>query len=104
MTKRKDDGHQADFRAEDLGFARLYVDYIARRSSSPEERARAQILLGLITMLDQRFPGWQSVFLAELTERGNVPEVSDIFKLPQGAEDQLSDSFVANSLNNAKKE
>lgn len=66
---------------EDLGLAVLHLDYMSRRASAPEVRARAQILVGLIRLLDPKYPTWKQTFLADLAERGETRSIQDLIVL-----------------------
>lgn len=80
---------------EDIGFAILYLDYMSRRAIDAETRARSQVLLGLVRLLDSRYPGWKEAFLADLNERGETREIASLLTLEDDQTDRLFNDFLA---------
>lgn len=50
----------------DLIFLEHYLDFVSRRGRTAELRARAQLLMASIRMLDARLPRWRAELLAAL--------------------------------------
>lgn len=82
----------------DLHFAEMYVDFLSRRVSNPETRARAKILLATIQMLDLRHPTWRVELIAELDRLGIDKEVEKLFPLPDVDDGALFREFMNNIL------
>lgn len=79
---------------EDLQFAEMYLDYVARRSMSREERAKAALLLGIVMLMDVRYPGWRQVLIADLEDSGTTKPIQDLFKLPEPDKDSVFTDFI----------
>lgn len=54
----------------DLIFLEHYLDFVSRRGRTAELRARAQLLVASIRMLDARMPHWRVELLAALDAEG----------------------------------
>lgn len=81
----------------DLTFAETYLSYVARQKN-PETRARAQILIATIAMLDARHPTWRTELLAEMAARGIERDIAEILPLPEVDTDRLYKEFINNIL------
>lgn len=79
---------------EDLVFAQMYLEFVAKRSMSPEIRARASIVLALIKMLDAQYPEWKTNVLQELSDNSVTKDISKMFELPQLETDSLFEKFI----------
>lgn len=79
---------------EDLVFAQMYLEFVAKRSMSPEIRARASIVLALIRMLDAKYPEWKTNVLQELNDNSVTKDISKMFELPQRETDSLFETFI----------
>lgn len=54
----------------DLIFLEHYLDFVSRRGKTAELRARAQLLIASIRMLDAKLPKWRVDLLAALEAGG----------------------------------
>lgn len=79
---------------EDLAFAQMYLEFVAKRSMNSETRARASIVLALIKMLDAKHPDWKQHVLEELEVNSVTKDISKMFKLPDVEVDSLFDKFI----------
>lgn len=79
---------------EDLAFAQMYLEFVAKRSMNSETRARASIVLALIKMLDAKYPDWKQHVLEELEANSVTKDISKMFELPDVEVDSLFDKFI----------
>ena len=79
---------------EDLVFAQMYLEFVAKRSMNPDVRARASIVLALIRMLHAKYPGWEMNVLQELNDNSVTKDISKMFELPQMETDSLFEKFI----------
>lgn len=79
---------------EDLAFAQMYLEFVAKRSMNGEARARASIVLALIRMLDTRYPTWKQQVLEELNANSVTKDISKMFSLPDAEVDSLFNKFL----------
>lgn len=78
----------------DLHFAEMYLDHIRRRSGNIEGRARAQLILAIIKMLDARLPGWRLKFIQEIKKSHVTYKIEDLFTMPTFDEDAMFQTFL----------
>lgn len=79
---------------EDLAFAQMYLEFVAKRSMNPETRARAAIVVALIKMLDEKDPDWKQNVLDELNANSVTKDISKMFELPELETDSLFEKFI----------
>lgn len=79
---------------EDLAFAQMYLEFVAKRSMNPETRARAAIVIALIKMLDAKYPDWKQNVLDELNANSVTKDISKMFELPELETDSLFEKFI----------
>lgn len=79
---------------EDLVFAQMYLEFVAKRSMNPEVRARASIVLALIRMLDAKYPDWKTSVSEELNANSVTKDISKMFELPESETDSLFEKFI----------
>lgn len=79
---------------EDLAFAQMYLEFVAKRSMNPETRARAAIVVALIKMLDEKYPDWKQNVLDELNANSVTKDISKMFELPELETDSLFEKFI----------
>lgn len=79
---------------EDLAFAQMYLEFVAKRSMNAETRARAAIVLALIKMLDAKYPVWKQSVLEELNANSVTKDIAKMFELPDFEADSLFEKFI----------
>lgn len=87
----------------DILFAEQYIEFVARRATSHESRARAAILVSTIRMLDLKFPTWRSELIAELDRADVTKTVENLFPLPDVDADSLFADFMARVVSRERK-
>lgn len=80
---------------EDLSFAEMHLDYMARRSSSEKARAEAQTLTGVIRLLDHHRPAWREQLLVELSSRELYRQVQDMLVADLDYESLMNEYLAA---------
>jgi hypothetical protein len=83
---------------EDLRFAEMYIDFVARKGMDPEARAKAKILQATITILDKRHPTWRAELLEELDRLDLTKTVDKMFPFPAIDHDKMFTDFMASIL------
>jgi len=89
---------------EDLKFAEMYVEFIARSHSDPVVRARGQLMLALIALLDQRRPMWRADLLNRLGSANVARTIEELLPLPTSADDELFVTFLDKLLKKGEPE
>lgn len=79
---------------QDLSFAEGYVDFMARRGTTPEQRARAQIVQATIVLLDRTHPGWRAELLTALNDAPVARDIADIFPIPDNVGNSLLNQYI----------
>lgn len=88
---------------QDIAFAEQYLEFVSRRGSSTESRARARVLLATIGMLDIHHPTWRSELIATLDAKGISREVEQMSPLPSIDSDALFSEFLRLVTNDGKE-
>lgn len=86
----------------DVIFAEQYVEFLSRRASTPEARARAKIMLATMTLLDRSMPSWRTELLAALNDAEHARDIAEIFPVPENFGGSLLSEFLDTAMKGPK--
>lgn len=78
----------------DVAFAENYLEFVSRRGADPESRARARVLIAMMSMLDVKHPTWRTDLLNALDSRNVSRDIEKMFPLPSYEGDSLFEDFL----------
>lgn len=88
----------------DLIFAIGYVDFVARRGHTPQQRARAQLVQAAIKLLDQSGMNWRAELLEALNASEHARAIADIFPIPNDLGDDFVSKYIETTMKAIKHE
>lgn len=67
----------------DIRYAESFVNAVARSHMNPDIRARAQVVLATIAVLNLKRPAWREELLQEMNAAGVSKNTDEFFSLPR---------------------